>query len=251
MHTFDGEHRSLLPYLSAHTRQAYEFEKRTVRLDSHWIELAELQKSTSIHQRANKLLKLIEIRTHQAGDFVTLDTDWDCPLVDATNWVQVFYFLEYWEELGCLATKPKAANVARLTVKGWDRLDPASVSGGIPGQVFIAMSFDASLDGLYERGIKAAIEIDCRMSPVRIDRIQHGEKICDKILAEIRRSQIVVADFTMHKAGVYFEAGFALALGRTVIWTCQEDAMKDAHFDTRQYPHILWSDAADLRVISE
>ena len=77
--------------------------------------------------------------------------------------------------------------------------------------------------------------------------MHHNEKTCDRILAEIRRSQLVVADVTDHKQGVYFEAGFALALGRLVIWTCLEDAIKDAHFDTRQYPHLLWSDAADLR----
>jgi hypothetical protein len=32
-----------------------------------------------------------------------------------------------------------------------------------------------------------------------------------------------------------------------VIWTCRADAaVRDMHFDTRQYNHILWSDAADL-----
>lgn len=85
------------------------------------------------------------------------------------------------------------------------------------------------------------------MTARRVDKVHHNEKICDKILAEIRQSQLVVADFTHHKAGVYFEAGFALALGRLVIWTCREDAIKDAHFDTRQYPHVVWREAADLR----
>jgi hypothetical protein len=36
-------------------------------------------------------------------------------------------------------------------------------------------------------------------------------------------------------------------MGRPVIWTCRKDReATDMHFDTRQYNHILWSDAADL-----
>jgi nucleoside 2-deoxyribosyltransferase len=56
-----------------------------------------------------------------------------------------------------------------------------------------------------------------------------------------------VADFTLHRGGVYFEAGYALALGRTVIWCCRQDHADQLHFDTRQYPHILWQTPADLR----
>ena len=37
---------------------------------------------------------------------------------------------------------------------------------------------------------------------------------------EIRKAEIVIADFTGQKAGVYFEAGFAMALKKEVYWTC-------------------------------
>jgi hypothetical protein len=32
-----------------------------------------------------------------------------------------------------------------------------------------------------------------------------------------------------------------------VIWTCREDDIGNLHFDTRQYPHIVWHEPADLR----
>jgi nucleoside 2-deoxyribosyltransferase len=67
------------------------------------------------------------------------------------------------------------------------------------------------------------------------------------ILGEIRRAQLVIADVTLQRQGVYFEAGFALALGRIVIWACRQDEIARVHFDTRQYSHVVWSDAADLR----
>jgi hypothetical protein len=83
---------------------------------------------------------------------------------------------------------------------------------------------------------------------IRIDKEHHNEKICDKILTEIRRGQFVVADYTQQKGGVYFEDGFAMGLGRQVIRCCRVDDLKwGPHFDTRQYPHILWRTYKDLR----
>ena len=127
---------------------------------------------------------------------------------------------------------------------GWARVDPPT--SGTPGHCFIAMSFDPTLNDAYELGIRQAL-MDCKLVPVRVDRVHHNEKICDKILAEIRRSQLMVADFTMQRRGVYFEAGFALGLGRPVIWTCREDDKDNLHFDTRQYNHVLWTTSSDLR----
>ena len=251
--TLGAEHSELLPYLSAHTRQAWEFERRIVRINSNWPELAEPHRHTSVHQKAEKLLRFIEKKTTQPGDHVTLDASRDFPLVDSVDAGPVSYFLKYWEQLGCLDRPPTNLNRGAITVKGWDRLDPGSSGAGIPGRVFVAMSFDPSLDEAYELGIKLAVENDCKMSAIRTDKVyplhkeEYGQKICDRILAEIRRCQFTVADFTDHNRGAYFEAGFALGLGRVVIWTCQEDQIKEAHFDTRQYPHVVWRDAADLR----
>jgi nucleoside 2-deoxyribosyltransferase len=109
------------------------------------------------------------------------------------------------------------------------------------------MSFDQSLDAAFENGIRPAIEDDARYQACRVDRVQHLEKICDKIVNEIRRSQFVVADVSQHKPGVYFEAGFAMALNRPVIWTCREEDFNLIHFDTRQYIHIKWTTPEDLR----
>ena len=81
---------------------------------------------------------------------------------------------------------------------------------------------------------------------MRMDLKEHNQKICDAIIAEIRRSRFLVADFTGHRGGVYFEAGYALGLGIPVIWTCREDELADTHFDTRQYNHVVWKNEKDL-----
>jgi len=85
------------------------------------------------------------------------------------------------------------------------------------------------------------------MKAVRIDLEPHNDNIVDRIIAEIRTCQFMVADFTGQKAGVYFEAGFAKGLGREVIWTCKEDDFKNVHFDIAQFSHIIWKNSAELR----
>ena len=68
----------------------------------------------------------------------------------------------------------------------------------------------------------------------------HNNKIDDEIVAGIRRSKFLVADFTSHRGGVYFEAGLAIGLGLPVIWLCRKDELEKTHFDTRQYNFIVW-----------
>lgn len=113
-------------------------------------------------------------------------------------------------------------------------------------KVFIAMSFDPSLNTLYDSAIKPAIEA-CGYDSFRIDRTEHNEKICDKIEAAIRRSRFIVADFTQNKHGVYYEAGLARGLGLQIIWCVKETEIDALHFDTRQYNHIAWKNEGELR----
>lgn len=86
---------------------------------------------------------------------------------------------------------------------------------------------------------------------MRIDTKEHGNKVDDEIISELRRSRFVVADFTCGtsgaRGGVYYEAGFAHGLGTPVIFTCHADCIEHVHFDTRQYNHILWTSPSELR----
>ena len=110
-------------------------------------------------------------------------------------------------------------------------------------QCFVAMWFDKSMDDVYEKAIKPAI-IDAGYKPYRVDEDHHNGKIDDLIIAEIRKSRFILADFTSKpkepRGGVYFEAGFAYGLEIPVIWTCQQKLIKHIHFDTRQFRHIGW-----------
>lgn len=117
-------------------------------------------------------------------------------------------------------------------------------------QAFVAMWFDQSMEEPYEMGIEAAVR-ETGYKPLRIDKKEHVNKIDDEIISEIKRSRFLIADFTSERdcprGGVYFEAGYALALGKPVIWCCRSDLIDNVHFDTRQFNHIVWKKSEDLK----
>lgn len=136
----------------------------------------------------------------------------------------------------------------RLTVKGWERTD--ELRRAIPPRslVFVAMWFDKGLDPAWKDAIRPALE-DLGLDARRIDFVEHTDRTDERILLEIAKSRLVVADFTGNRGGVYFEAGYALGRGIPVVWTCKKGYFdrNPLHFDTRQYNHILWENEPDLR----
>ncbi|MDK4711089.1 hypothetical protein [Rhizobium sp. CNPSo 4039] len=145
-----------------------------------------------------------------------------------------------------------------LTFDGYSHLEQLKANPPISLQAFVAMWFNDDVSDAYTRGIEPAI-IETGYNAMRIDRKEHNNKIDDEIIAEIRRSRFVVADFTcglisnegtqtaIPRGGVYYEAGFAQGLGIPVIWTCREDHIGHVHFDTRQFNHITWKTPQELR----
>lgn len=130
--------------------------------------------------------------------------------------------------------------------KGYQRIrELQSTASGNERQAFVAMWFEPTREKYYESMDKAARDAGFEKC-LRIDNKEHNNKICDEIIAEIRRSQCVIADFTGHRGGVYFEAGFAMGLGIPVIWLVEEKEIGNIHFDTRQYSHIAYKDENDL-----
>jgi hypothetical protein len=254
--TDDPESRELLPYLAAHIRQRRSADQFVVPDD--WKEIARGHANSTIAQRLRRLLEHIGSRSRLGGS-IDEEVELLAPLIDARDWQEVLFLLRHLEELQYIRMTPstqisqeRAAGASgqmaqiHMRVQGWEAISPVAGTG-IVGTCFVAMWFDKSLDAAYELGMIPAIEDDCKFKVVRIDRVEHNDDITDRILAGIRSAQFVVADFTGQRQGVYFEAGFAAGLGRTVIWTCQENDVANLHFDTRQRNHILWSTAGDLR----
>ncbi len=107
------------------------------------------------------------------------------------------------------------------------------------------MSFDSSLNDAYTSGFDPGIRA-AGYRPLRIDGKEHINGISDEIIAEIRRSRFIVADYTLTNNGVYFEAGVAVGLGIPVIGTCRADFLNKLHFDIRHINTIRWESVDQL-----
>lgn len=161
---------------------------------------------------------------------------------------------------GLLVAQASPLGLFLVSSAGWRYVDELDASGGDTKQVFVAMWFGDEMNDAWRLGIAPGLR-DAGYLPLRIDNKQHNGKIDDEIVAEIKRSKFLVADFTcgaveaatgvhaVPRGGVYYEAGFAHGLGKDVIFCCHRDRIGDVHFDTRQFAHLVWGDAEELRAL--
>jgi hypothetical protein len=234
-----------LAAVSASTRQATESGASLLLRMDNWDQLSAAHKRTPVRQKVIKLLQYLASKSQFPGDAVRIDEQVDYPAFDAATPAECNFLVQHVYKKGYLHRW--AGGFATLSVRGWDHVEPLIGIAGIPGRCFVAMSFAEELDEAYLLGMKLAVEKDCGLTAIRMKEIEHNQDICDRLLSEIRQAQFVIADFTGHRNGVYYEAGFARALGRPVINCCRESDFDGLHFDTNHLNHIRWTTAADLR----
>lgn len=119
---------------------------------------------------------------------------------------------------------------------------------------FIAMRFGATdTDTIYLKYIEPTVR-KLGLNPIRIDKIEHNENIDEKIITELNRTDIVIADLTYARPSVYYEAGYA-ERKVPVIYTCRRDHLDPisplrvdisrVHFDLEHKNIIDWLDILD------
>ena len=238
--------------------QCPKIELTTIKDMKQWQDLP-------VRERADRLLRYFrQLELDVGADFIWSENYDDSKTLSALAWIEsknisptpdsdapqkeIIFFCKYLETKGWI-TKSSPREY-RLTVEGYAHLEELEHKVVVSSQVFIAMWFDKSMEDAWKEGIKPAIK-DSGYRPFRIDQKDHLNKIDDEIIAEIRRSRFIVADFTHGdngpRGGVYYEAGFAHGLNIPVIFTCRKDELENVHFDTRQYNHIVWETPEELR----
>lgn len=228
--------------LSAWLREASESDRTPPVLRTETVKtvLAGLP-DYSVSEKQILLLHALGRKTALPGQDVGVDWQTDFPLAWAAAPSEFNYYLSSLEDRGLVKLSARATSGASVVVqpRGWDLIGERLAPGFSSPQAFVAMSFSGDLLPLWTDGIKPAIE-KAGYQAMRVDQDPSLEKIDARILNEIRASHFVVADCTQQRPSVYFEAGYALALGRPVIWAVRADELADVHFDTRQYPYIPW-----------
>ena len=205
------------------------------------------------HERAIRLLQFIAESAATIGERARINgnTHGTYAWSESTTWDEIAFLGHYLEERGWTSAYffLDESFDCKVTVAGYDCIAEQTTNLD-SSQAFIAMWFDGSMADPFEKGIRPAVE-ESGFNPMRIDQREHINKIDDEIIAEIRRSRFLVADFTHGedgaRGGVYYEAGFAHGLDIPVIFTCRKDAVDTLHFDTNHYNHIVWENPEDLR----
>jgi hypothetical protein len=241
------------------------------RIYNMWEMLDSFPKGHQIIDRA--LLNLAQLVSHPMDCLVIQPHEHKWALF-CQNEDGALRMLRYMSQMGYVTADDSAIDVrgVRYSIApgGWARIQALADTQAESGQGFAAMWFNSAMDSTWKEGIRPAMKA-AGYAAKRIDNVEHNNKVDDEIVAEIRKSRFVVADFTagycqqcatcekrgttehpchdMYRArgGVYFEAGLAMGLGIPVIWTAQENQEKQIHFDTRQYNHIFYKDAEDLK----
>jgi hypothetical protein len=151
-----------------------------------------------VGKRATRLLQLTVQQTRFLGETVRIfetampeQFAWS----ESTRATEVHFLIDLLEARGWVGVgRQMGATDLTVLAEGYDRLDEINRHNSSQSQGFIAMWFDISLDEARDDGIAAGI-VDAGYEPMRIDMKSHNNKIDDEIVAEIRRSRFVVADF--------------------------------------------------------
>ncbi len=226
-------------------------DNQGIEIDSGKIEELRCLRTPSFHERADRLLLAIAHDTEYAGqEFYEFNEHWiSCAWCIQENKInelrELIVFLDDSQKISFhfSSLTVDTGTIESITIKilpdGWLRVEELEKINQESKQGFVAMWFDPQMDHVYENAISKAITAAGYQSH-RVDQREHTNKIDDEIIAQIRRSRFVVADFTGHRSGVYYEAGFAKGLGLEVFWTCREDDLDNLHFDIRQYNCLVW-----------
>lgn len=105
------------------------------------------------------------------------------------------------------------------------------------GRVFVVMPFRDETEDLWELGIRQAAEAlgwEC----YRADKIASQDFLVAKIYDEISKADVVVGEMTGQNPNVFYEIGFAHALGKPTLLLARSAEDLTA-FDTRGFQHGL------------
>ncbi len=273
------EAKDLLDGLDAHAKEKITtrlVDQRSLgnaipRVTGTLIEEAKSARELTADERAKRLLGFLAQQTTNLGsevwvaimepwyDDTSLATESDVAchamaISESALFQELEYLLEYLGSAGWIELRKSGAGTVGciVTVDGYRQIAEQEVNPS-SDRVFVAMWFDDSMVDARENGIKPAI-LNTGYTPRLINEKPDVDKIDDEIIGEIRRSRFLVADFTHGdkgaRGGVYYEAGFALGLGLTVIRSCRKDVIdrNELHFDVRQHHHIVWETPDELRI---
>jgi len=250
--------------LSSYIRDYNEYIYKPTEENIIKITISDLQsiKPIQIDEKIERFLKYVAYKQRFDGDDINISDPANLATLFYCKNIDEFRFLtNQIQSLGYCDFNDVNLNVfssaCRLTYKGIKIIYKLNSNNLDSKQCFIAMSFSAEHTPIFDGGIRPAVENINNFKAYRVDRDRrHDDKIDNKIIAEIKNSRFMVADFTGNKHNVYYEVGYAMGFRIPIIFTCDKNFFDKAErenvesdkikFDLRQYPFILYKDLNQL-----
>src|SRR5258705_1107495 len=110
--------------------------------------------------------------------------------------------------------------------------------------VFVLMPIKPEFNDIYKFGIKGAAD-DVGAYAERLDEQIFTEGMLDRIFNQISKADVVVADMSGRNPNVFYEVGYAHALGKIVL--LQTQTADDIPFDLKHRQHTVYTGIEDLR----
>ncbi|MBP5467067.1 MAG: hypothetical protein J6Y43_05855, partial [Clostridia bacterium] len=194
------------------------------------------------------LLKLAELSNFQ-GDYVTISNELlfadskssETISENYTSYIAAKFIIDYLEKENLI--KAVDAEDIQLLPKAWSRIYELQKSHMDNKNVFVAMKFGEETKELRDKIKEGLAGYNVRI----MDEIEHNNQIVPEMLYEIKNSKFVIAELSHHNNGAYYEAGYALGLGKEVIHICSESELKSGlHFDVAQVNTITYKDINEI-----
>jgi hypothetical protein len=109
---------------------------------------------------------------------------------------------------------------------------------------FVLMPFAESFTDIYNLGIKDTCEAAGAYSE-RVDEQVYQGNILDRVYNQIAKADFIIADMTGRNANVFYEVGYAHAIGKSTILLTQNN--DDIPFDLKHFPHVVYNNITVLK----
>lgn len=108
---------------------------------------------------------------------------------------------------------------------------------------FVLMPFSKEFDDIYKLGIESLCA-DMGIVAERVDEQKFSESILERIYRQIRDSDFIIADLTGRNENVFYEVGYAHALGKRCTLLTQD--ANDIPFDLKHHRHVIYDASINI-----
>lgn len=151
-------------------------------------QLVERYKTLPVDEKIRMLIIFLAKSSKCIGESIPLDSKHDFTRFFLKEPAELSAIISHLIKTGLINASSIGTSKVYLTIPGWGEYEKLKEINLESKKAFVAMNFDKTLKFIFDDAIKPACE-ECGFEAIRIDLVHHNEKICEKIIAEIKESR--------------------------------------------------------------